>query len=372
VEHWTIALIIFAMTGALSALLVGRTIVLSRRLGLLDQTGPRKIHKTPVPRAGGVAVFAAFVVGLTFSFSLDIVRFPRETERLLLLLGAATLIVAVMIYDDAIGIAPLPKLGWQIGAALLVIVPRVRGENHGIVIEQFNAPVIGVIEVPIVIAFGLTLFWIVGMMNTLNWVDGLDGLAASVTLVVCTILFAHTYFWPREDPQFTVSILPLVLAAAVIGFLPFNWHPARIILGDAGANFLGFALAVAAIIGGAKIATAILALGLPVLDVAWVIVYRIAHGRSPLNADRGHLHHRLLDNGWSQAQIVLFVAGTSLLFGMSSLLLPSREAKLAAIVALGLVLVVILVMMALRDQRRTDRTTPPMAPAQGGKANRVG
>jgi UDP-N-acetylmuramyl pentapeptide phosphotransferase/UDP-N-acetylglucosamine-1-phosphate transferase len=214
---------------------------------------------------------------------------------------------------------------------------------------------------------GFTIFWIVGMMNTMNWLDGLDGLASSVTLVATAVLFAHTYFWPRDNPQFTISIIALVLAAAVAGFLPFNWHPSKTILGDAGANFLGFTLAVLSIIGGAKIATALLALGLPVLDVAWVILYRIRHGRSPLSADRGHLHHRLLDRGWSQAKITLFVAGISAMFGVLALVLPTRGSKLAAMFGLGLVLLFTVGGLAFGDKsggklgtkKRTGLTSEP-------------
>jgi UDP-GlcNAc:undecaprenyl-phosphate/decaprenyl-phosphate GlcNAc-1-phosphate transferase len=350
VEHAAIALVIFALTAALSAALVARTIVLSRRLGLLDQPGPLRVHQTPVPRAGGVAVFLAFVFGLTLSYSFDVVRIGREPERLTLLLGGACLVVGFMIYDDVIGIRPLTKLAGQIAAAALVVLPRLRGENHGIVLDSFNLPITGQVTLPLAVAIGFTVFWIVGMMNTLNWLDGLDGLASSVTLVACAVLFAHTYFWPRGDPQFTISILPLALGAAVLGFLPFNWHPSKIILGDAGANFLGFALAILSIIGGAKIATALLALGLPVLDVAWVIVYRASHGRSPLGRDRGHLHHRLLDRGWSQARIVIFVAGVSAVFGLLALVLPSRGYKLGAILVLGLVLLSTVSGLALKDR----------------------
>jgi UDP-N-acetylmuramyl pentapeptide phosphotransferase/UDP-N-acetylglucosamine-1-phosphate transferase len=158
--------------------------------------------------------------------------------------------------------------------------------------------------------------------------------------------------------------LPLALGAAVIGFLPFNWNPAKVIMGDSGANFLGYALAVASIIGGAKIATALLALGLPVLDVAWVILYRIAKGRSPLKADRGHLHHRLLDSGWSQAQIVLFVAGISLIAGIASLLLPTRGSKLGAILVLGTTMLVFLALLAIRDQRRQIKIVNDSADTQ--------
>jgi UDP-GlcNAc:undecaprenyl-phosphate GlcNAc-1-phosphate transferase len=352
VSNWVIALIVFAVTAGSSALLVSRTIPLFARLGFLDPVSPRKIHSVPVPRGAGVAIFLAFVIGISVSFTLDVRRFPIETERILLLLAGSMIVVAVMFVDDIVGLSPRAKLCWQIGAALVVVLPRFRGANHGIVIEQFNAPFFGTVSVPLTIAVLFTIFWIVGMMNTLNWVDGMDGLAGSVTLVACGILFLHTFFWPRDDPQFTVSLIPLAIGAAVVGFLPFNWHPAKIIMGDSGANFLGYALAVASIIGGAKIATALLALGLPVLDVAWVILYRLAHGKSPVQADRGHLHHRLLDGGWSQAQIVLFVAGLSLIAGASSLLLPNKGTKLIAIIVLGLVMIGLIAVMALRDPRR--------------------
>ena len=351
-SHWAIALTLFCVTAVLSTLLVAQSIPLCKRLGLMDPVSPRKIHPNPVPRGAGVAIYLAFVIGLALTYAFDVNRFPMETGRLLLLIVGSSVIVIVMLIDDAIGLDPLVKLGWQIGAAAIVVLPRWRGENYGISIDRFNTPVFGQIEVPVALAMGLTVFWIVAMMNTLNWVDGLDGLAASVTLVACVILFLHTYFWPRENPQFTVSLLPLVLGAAVVGFLPHNWNPSRIIMGDSGSNFLGFALAVASIIGGAKIATALLALGLPILDVAWVILYRIAHGQSPLKADRGHLHHRLLDLGWSQAQIVLLVATVSLVAGVASLLLPNRGAKLIAMMLLGVVAVTFLAALANRDQQR--------------------
>lgn len=325
-------------------------ITLSQRLGLIDLPGPRRVHTSPLPRAGGLAVFLAFVFGLVFSFSFDVQRLGSEPERLVLLLGGSCLIVGIMVFDDAIGMRPLPKLFAQVVIAAIVVVPRLRGQAHGIVIEQFNLPLAGQVRLPLVIAIGFTIFWIVGMMNTMNWIDGLDGLAASVTLVTCTVLFIHTYFWPRNDPQFTISILALVLGAAVIGFLPFNWHPSKIILGDAGANFLGFALAVLSIIGGAKIATALLALGLPIVDVAWLIVYRAANGRSPLAADRGHLHHRLLDRGWSQAKIVRFVAGVSAFSGLLALVLPNRGLKLGAMALVGLVMLTTVSGLAIRDR----------------------
>jgi UDP-N-acetylmuramyl pentapeptide phosphotransferase/UDP-N-acetylglucosamine-1-phosphate transferase len=366
-SHSLIAIIVFVVALASSLLFVSRAIIVATKLGLLDQPAPRRVHQIPVPRSGGTAVFLAFTIGILITFILDVPRNNPEIERLLLVIGASALVVGVMLYDDILGMAPLPKLLWQIGAAAIVVLPRFQGIDHGIVINTFNAPFAGEVKLPASFAVLFTLFWIVGMMNTINWVDGLDGLASSVTLVACAVLFAHTYFWPRSAPQFTISLLPLALGAAVIGFLWFNWHPAKVILGDAGANFLGFALAVISIIGGAKIATAMLALGLPILDVAWVIFYRVSHGRAPYEADRGHLHHRLLDGGWTQAQIVIFVSGVSALFGVCSLLLSDRLLKGALIGAIGLVLLGTIGLMAFRDrEKRTQAVDDPLEVPHSG------
>jgi UDP-N-acetylmuramyl pentapeptide phosphotransferase/UDP-N-acetylglucosamine-1-phosphate transferase len=357
-SHALIALMVFAVTLSASLFFISRSIPLAHRLGLLDQPGERRVHKLPIPRAGGPGMLLAFVFGIAISFSFDVLRFTAEIERILLLIAGCLFVAIVMFYDDVIGIAPKPKLLLQIVAALIVVLPRLRGETHGIVIEQFNIPFGDSVTLPLAIAVGFTIFWVVGMMNTLNWIDGLDGLAGTVTLVACFILFIHTYFWPRDDPQFTISILPLALGAAVLGFLPFNWFPSKIIMGDSGAMFLGFSLAIISIIGGAKIATAMLALGLPILDVAWVILARAARRRSPGAADRGHLHHRLLDLGWSQPRIVIFVGGVSTLLGLLALLLPSRELKLVAIGGAGLVVLATVVALAVRAPVDNETSQP--------------
>lgn len=311
---------------------------LALRRSWLDQVGERRVSTRRLPRIGGVGVAAGTLVALAATFVMPAERFAVERDRVALLMVASALLFAVMLVDDLRGLGAIQKLTLQVAAAVVVTLPRMDDVDRGIVIERFNAPGLGQVSLPVWAAIGFSLFWMVGMMNTVNLIDGLDGLAGSLTLVACAILFAHTYFWPRGDPQFTISLIPAALGGATLGFLVYNWHPARIILGDAGAYYVGFTLAVGSIIGGAKIATALLALGLPILDVAWVVVYRLRTGRSPIAADRGHLHHRLLDLGLGQARIVLLVSATSLLFGMSSLLLPSRELKLVAIVGIGLVL----------------------------------
>lgn len=348
-ERAAIAVTVFIITTIVSSLFVSRSLKMATRLSFLDVPGPRSTHRQPVPRAAGLAIYLAFVLGIGLTFSAGVDRFPAEIERLLLLLVGGGLLTGVMVFDDALGLHPLTKLIWQSAAAAIVIVPRLHGPDHGIVIDQFNLPVFSSVQLPLGLAILVTFIWIVGFCNALNFVDGLDGLAGTVTLIACTVLFLHTYFRPRDDPQFTISLIPMVLGAAIVGFLPFNWHPAKIIMGDAGAHFLGFTLAVIAIIGGAKIATAMLALGLPAADLAWVVIYRIAHGRSPMTGDRGHLHHRLIDRGWGPQRVVLWIGGLSVLFGAASLLLRSRELKLGAIVIVGLVVFVIVTIVARDD-----------------------
>ncbi len=345
-----IAIIIGLIAAATAAATIPPIRNIARRLQLLDQPDERRVHTIPIPRVGGLGVYFGFLVAVGVSFVLPVDRFAVEIERILLLLIGATMIIGVMLFDDIVGIPPFPKLGVQVAAAALVVLPRLQGESHGIVIEQFNAPYIGTVTLPVLIAIAFTIFWIVGMMNAINWSDGIDGLAASITLVATVILFLHTYFRPSGDPQFTISLLAIALAGGILGFLLYNWHPASIIMGDTGAMFIGFALATISVIGGAKIATAMLALGVPILDTAWVILYRVMHGRSPLDADRGHLHHRLLDAGWNQRQIVLAVAGTTALFGALSLALPTREAKLGAMILMGIALLTLVAWLARRSQ----------------------
>jgi UDP-N-acetylmuramyl pentapeptide phosphotransferase/UDP-N-acetylglucosamine-1-phosphate transferase len=355
VTHGVYAFLVAGLAAITTAALVPTLIRIARQLNLLSvPTEARHVHTVPMPRIGGLAMFVGFSAALALSFWLPIERFPVEVERILLLFIGAVLVVTVMVCDDMVGVSPGKKLIWQIAAAAIIIVPRLRGEGHGLVIDQFTNPFGGTIHLPLLVAIGFTLFWIVGCMNTVNWLDGLDGLAGSVTLVATAVLFFHTFFRPAGDPQFTISLLPAALGGAVIGFLPFNWHPARIIMGDVGAMFLGFTLAVISIIGGAKIATALLALWLPILDVAWVIVYRLINSQSPAKAGRIHLHHRLLDLGWSQRQIVLLFTGISILLGGASLFIGRPEVKFFALIVAGVVGIGLLALLARIGRRQVE------------------
>lgn len=338
----------FGVPVIVSATLLPLVRQLAIQIGLVDHPGPDRVHSRPLPRIGGMALYLAFLVGLGVTFVLPVDRQfdPYETGRLSLLVIGASIVFVIMLVDDAVSLKPRVKLVWQMLAALLVVLPAIWNPREGIVISDFRAPLLGTVELSLWLAIPFTIFWIVGMMNTINWVDGLDGLAGGVTFIACAVLFAHTFFQPSETRQFTIALLPLILAGCVAGFLPFNWHPSRIIMGDSGAMFLGFTLAVISIIGGAKLATMMLALAIPILDVAWLILARLMRGHSPARRDTRHLHHRLYELGLSQRQVVIIYYGLCSVFGALALLLEETLPKLIALVVAALVLGTLLLVLA--------------------------
>ncbi|MCP5015764.1 MAG: undecaprenyl/decaprenyl-phosphate alpha-N-acetylglucosaminyl 1-phosphate transferase, partial [Ketobacter sp.] len=198
-------------------------------------------------------------------------------------------------------------------------------------IERATLPVFGYVEkFPALITYPLTIFWIMGMINTVNWLDGLDGLAAGVTAIASILFAIHAY----SLGQLTVALFPLALAAACLGFLPFNFHPARVFMGS-GSMLLGFALASLSILAPAKVATALLVLGIPIIDVAWLIIQRWRQRGNPTAAGRDHLHYRLFDLGLSQRQVVLLYYTFCAAFGLLALFIEVRIFKL---VAMGLMI----------------------------------
>lgn len=303
----------FALAAVLTFALSLLVAWLARHWGLLDKPEPRRVHTQPVPRLGGIAIFLSFLC-----VSLLLFRPANDYELHVYagLLVAAVLVVAVMAYDDVRGLPPLPRLGVQTLAALIIMFPA----GHGTLIEVVHNPLVASNHsrtfLALWIAIPFTWFWIVGMMNTINWVDGLDGLAGGVVTITALVMTAISWLLG----QHTAAVLCAVLAGATLGFLPLNWHPARLFMGDSGAMFLGLALAVLANVGGAKLATMLLLLGLPILDTARVILHRVRKGRSPLHFDRSHLHHRLLSGGLTQRQIVLLFYAITAIFGAVTVL----------------------------------------------------
>lgn len=315
-----------------------------RRLGIVDRPGARRQHKGTIPRTGGIALFAAFMAAALLAQWLPVPRQdPKELTRFLgIAVGMVFLFVVGMI-DDRYELPAAPQYAAQAIAGLIAILFLV-------FIERVMNPFTDELFVfPFGFTVGFTLLWIMGMINTINFLDGLDGLAAGVGAIVSAVLAIHML----REGQYSVALLPLALLGATLGFLPFNFHPAKIFLGS-GSLILGYAIATLGIAAGAKMALLLLVLSIPIVDVAWLMISRLRAGESIGQADRRHLHFRLLDLGLSQRQVVLLYYAYCALLGVSALLIDSRLLKLVALVVLGLATLGLLAWLARRTLRKEE------------------
>jgi UDP-GlcNAc:undecaprenyl-phosphate/decaprenyl-phosphate GlcNAc-1-phosphate transferase len=307
-------------------LLAKLAIALAHRFGLIDKPGGRRKHKGIVARLGALPMWGAFTLSALLAAALPVERAdPNELIRLVGLLAGGTFIFVVGILDDKFDLPPVPQFMAQAIAALIAV-------SNLIIVERFNNPLNGqtIILESATLVLIISLFWLMGMMNTVNWLDGVDGLSAGVNLIAAGLLFIHTL----REGQLSVSLLPLALMGTMLGFLRFNWYPASLFMGS-GAVYLGFTIGALSIIGGAKMATILLVMGLPLLDVAWQIARRLARGVNPLRGDRGHTHFRLIDAGLSPRWLVLGYYTFCTLFGALALLTTSRQFKFIALLVMG-------------------------------------
>lgn len=326
----------FVIAAGVALLITPGVILLAAKTGAMDAPDARKVHKKPIPRIGGIGIYAAFMVAMLSVLSFVDVTAEVKTEIIGLMVGGS-LIVLVGVIDDYKNLPAKVKLvGQIIAAAVLVIVFDVR-------IDFITDPFGDYIYTEW-LAVPLTIFWIVGLTNTVNLIDGLDGLAAGVaTIAAVTIMMVAL-----QQSIMLVAVLTAALAGAAFGFLYYNFNPARIFMGDSGSMFLGFMLAGISVIGAVKSAATIalivpiLALGLPILDTTFAIVRRYRGGVPIFKPDKGHLHHRLLDLGFTQRQAVLLMYVLSALLGLSAVALTEVSNQLAIIIVCVVVVVVLL------------------------------
>jgi len=340
---WGLYAAVFVIAAVATWAITPLAAALSRRTGLVDVPGGRRHHQGAIPRLGGIAIFAGFMLAtlLTLPALPGYYQQADWTRLTGLLVGSAVVFVGGLL-DDRRQFSALPQL------ALLVLVAAI-AIRYTVFIEIVNNPFThGPTRLSLPVTIAITLLWISGMTTTVNWLDGLDGLAAGVSGIAMLVFFVHML----RMGQPSQALLPLALLGAIVGFLPRNWHPASIFLGSSGAYFLGFAVGALAIIGGARTGTALLVLGVPILDVAWQILDRVRHRRSPGAGDRGHLHFRLVDLGLPQERIVLLYCGLSAAFGGLALLMPPPLFKLLALIVLGVVVVVVLAILTKLGERR--------------------
>ncbi|MGC9398535.1 MAG: glycosyltransferase family 4 protein [Anaerolineae bacterium] len=306
---------------------------LGPRLGMLDVPGGRRRHRGAVSRLGGLGLMMGLYAALLWAYTDPLPTVdPNEPRRLWgLVIGSAWLFVLGLL-DDRFDLPPWAQYLGYLGAALIASYAL-------IILEQFHHPLTDeLINLPLLLYLPLTLFWVTGMIVTVNWLDGLDGLAVGVAAILSGVLFLHMV----RMQQYSVAPQAVALLGAAVGFLAFNFHPAKIHLGSSGAFPLGYLLAALGLIAGARVATVLLVMWMPIVDVAWTILDRIRHGVQPFKGDRRHLHFRLRDAGLSTRTIVALYWSISALFGALALLLSSRLYKLLALGVLGVLLLVVL------------------------------
>ncbi len=336
-------LLTFIMAFVLTWATTPLSIALGHRWYLTDQPGGRRKHHGEISRLGGLALFSGFMgTGLLIFLLTRWGIWPSlgaEDHKLLsgVLVGSGVIFL-FGIWDDWHELPAWPQFVAQFGVALIAI-------SSDIIFQRATFPLLGYQEFPDWITYPLTIFWVMGMINTVNWLDGLDGLAAGVTAIASLLFAMHAY----SLGQYSVALFPLALAAACLGFLPYNFQPARIFMGSSGSMVLGYGLASLSILAPAKVATALLVLGIPILDVAWLIVHRWQKRGNPMTAGRDHLHYRLLDMGFSQQQIVCGYYIFCAAFGLLALLIADRFFKLIALMVMGGLTLVLLWKLRLKS-----------------------
>ncbi len=336
---------IFAfITALVSSLIITPLIIaLANRIGALDvPEDHRRMHSSPVPRIGGLSLFFSFLIAVSIFSDLS-------SEKIFGLIFGSLIIVITGLLDDLKGLGPKVKLLMQILAATVLF-------HYGFRIEFFTNLLEGsdIIEIG-TLSYPLTVFWIVGITNTINLMDGLDGLAAGITTIAAVTLSYVAFSFGRYE----TLLLSLILVGANLGFLPYNFNPAKIFMGDTGALFLGFVLSAIAIEGAVKSATAIavilplMALGLPIFDTAFAIFRRIITRRPLMEGDKGHLHHRLVLMGMDQKRAVLVLYLIATLLGVSVVLLINNLV-LNTVITMAIVVFLIYIPIFITFRRSED------------------
>ena len=331
-----------AVTYGLAKVLIG----LAPRFGALDQPGGRKIHAQPVPKLGGLALFIGVAVAALAGCALHTgVARDLFSPKSLAVFAGMTVMLLLGVYDDLRRASWMVKFAFQIVAACIVI-------HEGLVVTKLTNPIGSTLTLPPFIAILFTIVWIVGITNAINLSDGLDGLASGITLIVSGVTFANTLHLMKTRPeQYDFFIFPVItsicLLGAALAFLRFNFFPARIFLGDTGSLFLGFLIACTAIRSSQMSTTAVglmvpaIALGLPILDTLIAFLRRTARRRNPFQADKEHIHHKMLERGLSHPDTVLVLYGFCLLLGVAAVFLALKMQQYAAVVLVVLTVIVL-------------------------------
>lgn len=326
-HNWLLYIAAFASAFAITLVTTPLAKWISIKCGAIDYPKDRGVHKKPMPRMGGVAIVLGFTITVLMVFQFDT---SMSTKQFIGFLVGALLIAGLGVLDDMKNLPAKLKFCVQIVAAFIVIF-------SGTQIQVVLWPVTAALQK---FSIPITLIWIVGVTNAVNLIDGLDGLAAGVSSIAALSLMVLCIMTGSN----TAVVLTAALAGACLGFLPRNFNPAEIFMGDTGSTFLGFVLAVTSILGVFKgyallaVSVSVLCLGLPVFDTIFAMLRRMAKHQPIMQPDRGHLHHRLIDRGFTQRQAVLILYAVSLCLGFLAIFISFKNSGVIVVVLLTIIL----------------------------------
>ena len=315
-------------------------------VGAVDQPSARRINDHPVPRMGGIAIFCGFM--------LSMLLFAELTQQVKGIIIGAVIIALMGAFDDMYNLSPWIKFAGQFLAAGVAVA-------CGVVVNGFTQFIAfgETIYLSSIVAIIVTVLWIVGCTNAINFIDGLDGLAVGMTTISAGTLF----FISLRIADVNITVILACLIGACLGFLPYNWNPAKIFMGDVGSQMLGFVLSTVSVIGLFKmhalvtILLPVLAMAVPLADTAFAIIRRLLKGQSPFKADKGHFHHRLLALGLSQKQAVIVLYGISIVLGIFAYLMvgSTRNVKIVCLaVAFAAVFAIVVFVMKIYPKKARD------------------
>ncbi len=346
---WGDVAIAFLLAFIVTFMATPYTIRIAKKIGAVDiPKDERRMHKKVMPKFGGPAVILGFFISIIYLLivmslekTIDLNGIEQYGKKLIGMFFGIVVITITCVIDDIKTIKPITKLIGQTIAAIIVVA-------FGVNIGNFNIAIIGSGEINEIFSSILTVLWIIGVTNAINLIDGLDGLSSGISVISAISLLV---IFVLNGSPFISIILITSLAGALVGFLPYNFAPAKTFIGDTGSNFLGFSLSIISILGVAKtytiavIVLPLIVLGLPIFDTLWAIIRRLIKGKSIkaiFKADKGHLHHRIVAKGFSQKQAVLILYGISATFGIFAVILldsgiwKALSFLLMVIVAIGI------------------------------------
>ena len=354
---WLAVVLTFMLAWLVTYLFIPKVRTFALKVGWADQPNARRLNHVPLANAGGLAIYTGVLAAIILAGCLSPFVLAKVQVAILASLLGGSILVIVGFIDDQFGLPPLFRLTVQILTALLLVVCKIQ-----IHVSYFGTPIDNILSVLI------TVFWVVGITNAVNLMDGLDGLAGGVSFIAAMSLMAAS---AQDQTRAAATLITAGVGGAALGFLRHNYHPSRIIMGDAGAYFLGYVLAATSILGSTKVTTitslvpTIMLLLVPVVDTSQVIVRRLLSGRNPLSTPgKDHLHHRLLAQGFSQRNSAVILWGVTLAADIVAMQMQGTRPMAIVVTAIGITLL-LLVTVWQRLRAVAEDPDLPMVEADG-------